>query len=257
MTLRSRVLSLATLSLLVWASLAPGPTSQGEALIRPPVETRGGGALSAVTHHFRGSARPLRALFVGASVVAGYYSSRRSTAFPAVLISLLSSATGQNVTPRVVASMGATVDTALVWALPPQQDLIVVHLVTNDFRKRVPLLRYAREYGDLLTRLRHGSPRARLLCLGTWGSGFAVNGAGVSEAEYDTVDRAQCQQSGGTFVSLTALYANPADHGPAGRLTWLGAGDQFHPDDVGHQAIARRAYATLAARRLVVRFSRG
>lgn len=254
---RPPVVALATVTIVACLALAPGPAVPRDLQQRPSAGRPAAMALAAVTHRFRGTPRPLRALFVGASVIAGYYSSREGTAFPAVLIDLLSQTTGQRVTSRVAASMGATVDTALMWALPPQQDVMVVHLVTNDFRTRVPLVRYAREYGDLLARLRHGSPRARLLCLGTWGSGYAVNGAGVSEAAYDGIDRAQCQQNGGSFVSLTALYVNPADHGPPGRRTWRGAGDQFHPDDVGHQAIARRVYAALAARRLVVRFSRG
>jgi lysophospholipase L1-like esterase len=190
------------------------------------------------------TAGPSRVLFVGASVTRGYYSTGVSDAYPAELDQLLIAA-GRPVRATVVAHPGARVAEAAVWPLAGDQAIIVVHLVTNDFRRSTPLGSYRASYDRLLERLRSDSPRARLLCLGDWGPPVAVNDIGVPAVDYDAVIDAACQDRGGVFVPLSQLYADPRNRGPAGRPTPFGPSDPFHPNDTGQLAIARTVLAGL------------
>lgn len=185
-----------------------------------------------------------RALFVGASVTRGYYSTAVDYAYPAELDRLLR-AGGRPVWATVVAHPGARVAEAAAWPLAGGQDIVVVHLVTNDFRRSTPLGAYRASYDRLLGRLRRGSPRAHLLCLGDWGPPVALNEIGVPAVDYDAVIDAACEDRGGVFVPLSQLYADLWNRGPAGRPTALGPSDAFHPNDAGQLAIARTALAGL------------
>lgn len=190
------------------------------------------------------TAGPSRILFVGASVTRGYYSSRVGDAYPADLDRLLR-AEGRPVRATVVAHPGARVAEAAAWPLAGGQAIVVVHLVTNDFRRSTPLGAYRASYDRLLERLRRDSPRARLLCLGDWGPPVAVNEIGVRAVDYDAVVNAGCQDRGGVFVPLSQLYADPQYRGPAGRPTSFGPSDRFHPNDAGQLTIARTVLAGL------------
>ena len=187
---------------------------------------------------------PSRVLFVGASVTRGYYSTNARDAYPAELDRLLI-AGRRPMRATIVAQPGARVAEAAAWPLPLGQNIVVVHLVTNDFRRSTPLSAYRASYDRLLERLRWGSPRARLLCLGDWGPAVALNEADVPAVDYDAVVNAACQARGGMFVPLSQVYADSRNRGPAGRPTPFGRSDRFHPNDSGQLAIAQTALAGL------------
>lgn len=190
------------------------------------------------------AAVPSRVLFVGASVTRGYYSTEAGGAYPAELDHLLI-AGGRPVRATIVAHPGARVSEAAAWPLPRGQNIVVIHLVTNDFRRSTPLSAYRASYDRLLEGLRRYSPRARLLCLGDWGPAVAVNEADVAAVDYDAVVKSACQARGGAFVPLSQVYADSRNRGPAGRPTPFGRSDRFHPTDTGQLAIAQTALAGL------------
>jgi acyl-CoA thioesterase I len=183
-------------------------------------------------------ARPLvRLLFVGASVTAGDYAVDPAHAYPELVAARLRD-DGYRTELRVVARPGATAAAAGRWDLKLLSDLVVVHLVTNDFSRDTPPSAYQAAYTAVIRRLRQASPAARLVCLGGWDNPSSVNRLGVPAARYDQVAQAACRAAGGTYVDVSGLYLQRSDRGPAGQVTTRGVRDGFHPNDRGHQRLA-------------------
>lgn len=186
---------------------------------------------------------PARLLFVGASVTSGSGASTAAHAYPAVVGAEIEAA-GRLVQLHVLARGGITVATADTWDLALPSDLVIVQLATNDFNQDVPLAAFQATYNDVLRRVRQASPRAQLLCLGGWDDPGSVNGIGLVAADYDGVAWSGCTLAGGRYVDLSAIYLDPRNHGPAGRSTYQGTGDHFHPNDRGHEELAARVLAS-------------
>jgi lysophospholipase L1-like esterase len=190
-------------------------------------------------------ARPtVRLLFVGASVTAGEYAVDPAHAYPQLVAARLR-AEGYDTELRVVAHPGARAAAAERWDLHLPSDVVVVHLVTNDFSRDTPLPAYRAAYAAVVRRLRQASPAARLACLGGWDNPSSVNRLGVPAERYDQVARAACAAAGGTFVDVSGLYLQRSDRGPAGQVTTMGLRDGFHPNDRGHQRLAAAVLRTV------------
>lgn len=186
----------------------------------------------------------LRLLFVGASITAGDYANSPAQAYPALVAARLH-AEGYAVHLRVVAHPGATAEMARHWNLEVPSDVLVVHLVTNDFARNSRLSTYRTAYRQVLAELRHSSARARLVCLGGWDNPRAVNRTGVSAGRYDQVAQAACKAAGGRYLDISGVYLQRADRGPAGMVTTMGVRDGFHPNDRGHQRLAAAVLGAL------------
>jgi acyl-CoA thioesterase I len=190
-------------------------------------------------------ARPaVRLLFVGASVTAGEYAAEPAHAYPELVAARLR-ADGYCTELRVVAHPGATAAAARRWDLRTPSDVVVVHLVTNDFSRDTRPASYQAAYEAVIRRLRQASPSGRLVCLGGWGDPRAVNRLGVRAERYDRIAQAACAAAGGRYVDVSALYLQHADRGPAGQVTALGVRDGFHPNDRGHRRLAAAVLAAL------------
>jgi lysophospholipase L1-like esterase len=200
--------------------------------------------------------RPYRMLFVGASITAGVGAQTTAESFPYVLAGEVGKKVG-TVRLTIIASSGAPVHRALPWRYPSGQDVIVVHLATNDFLDGTPLPTYRTELETILQRFRAGSPRATLVCLGTWSAPDSVNRIGLGPSDYDAVDRSDCDSVEGHFVPLQQLFEQPKLHNPAPLVVapqprllvgmrYVGGKDvAFHPSAAGHAAIAQAVYAVL------------
>lgn len=176
-------------------------------------------------------------LFVGASITTGAEQSSIDTTFPGLVVAGLRDR-GLQVDWTERAKWGAYVPEALTWPYPGGQQVIVVHLITNDFVRGTPITTYEDELHQLLVDLRVRSPQADLLCLGTWEKPGALNRDRVSEATYDSAAEKTCAQEDGHFVPLAPIFAAPGSRGPLGRPTPFGPSDDFHPNDLGAQRIA-------------------
>ena len=64
---------------------------------------------------------------------------------------------------------------------------------------------------------------------------------------FDAIIKDACTTQNGAFRALMPLYLNNSFHGPAGRTTFKGPADAFHPNDAGHAAIARLVLDALAS----------
>ncbi|WP_242864553.1 SGNH/GDSL hydrolase family protein [Microbacterium testaceum] len=172
-------------------------------------------------------------LITGDSLAAGFFASTAAQGFSALVTGALGP-----VTPTTVSRAHETLSTvAGVTEVPADLDLAVIELGTNDVGIPTPLADFEAQYADLVGRIRTSSPDAAVVCAGTW----TVDGAA-----YDEIIAGVCTANAGRYVSLADLFATPEFHGPAGRDTFVGVGDDFHPNDAGHRAIADAVLAVLA-----------
>lgn len=201
---------------------------------RGPVQF--GGDLDPYGHRHGG---PIRMSFVGASVTRGWYVTTLRDAYPSVSARIIAGEHQRPVDWKVTALPGAQVDRALTWTFPPDQDLIVVDIVTNDFLSGTLLSTYEAEFTDLLQKLRRGSPRAGFACLGDWGPIGAVDQDGQTAYRFDQVVAATCSAFDGVYVPINQIYGVPGTRGPLGHPSIVGpAKNLFHPNDYGDELIA-------------------
>lgn len=124
--------------------------------------------------------------------------------------------------------------------VPTGVDVAIVELGTNDVEKGASDEEFGRDYESLLSAIRDASPNAKIVCTGTWtGWGWT----------HDEAIRKACVDVGGAYVHLRDLFNTDPYRGPAGQDTFLGMSDEFHPNDAGHAAIARRINDALASLR--------
>jgi lysophospholipase L1-like esterase len=206
---------------------------------------------------------PLRMLFVGASITAGVGASDPSRGYAATLVALVQRQVGP-VDTMVVAHSGAVAAEALKWDFPANQDLIVVHMGTNDFDHSTPLSAFQPAMHALFDRLRGGSPGASFVCLGVWAGATDVNKAGLHPGAYDSVVQSNCQGAGGSFVSLEGLFPMPALHPVSERVVIVRDARRlqgnsyvtssevgFHPNDTGHERIASAVFTVIESDHLL------
>jgi acyl-CoA thioesterase I len=171
------------------------------------------------------AASPLKVAIVGDSIAAGRYASVPDKRFRALVLAALS-ARGP-VSPIEPAVTGTSPMSTAV-AVQSGANLVVLEVGTDDMRvERVSDFQTA--FGALVAQVRSASPKAELVCAGTWS---ATGGL------YDAVIQRACTGPNSRYVPLQALYDTPAFHGPAGKATFSGPADGIAPNDAGHRAIA-------------------
>jgi lysophospholipase L1-like esterase len=172
---------------------------------------------------------PTRLVVVGDSLAAGRFADTRDDAFPQRVAADLPA------TLDVLAAPGVTT-AQLVAQTVPRGDDVVIEAGTNDFLNQTPRRRFAADYDALLAKVKAASPRARTVCLTTWTPKGITGrfGARIPASFYDATIRRACGT--GAVADVSPLLD---ERGPAGRQTFLGPGDDFHPNSAGHAAIAR------------------
>jgi lysophospholipase L1-like esterase len=167
---------------------------------------------------------------VGDSLAAGRFAGTQDEAFPQEV------AAAMRARLELLAAPGATTAQLAAQTVPGRADAVVVEAGTNDFLHQTPRRRFADDYRALLAKVAAASPRARLVCLTTWVP-KGVTGrqpATIPVAFYDATIRRACRA--GAVADLSPLTGA---RGPSGRETFLGPGDDFHPNSTGHAEIAR------------------
>jgi len=184
-------------------------------------------------------------VYVGDSLTEGFGATTQAQAY-AYLTGAL---TGQSV--NVQAQYGVTaVFTASEMAgetgpvVPTSSARVIIELGTNDVQAILDgtetLADFAAAYRQILSLVHHSALKAQIICIGPWQDGSNQWG---DAAWITNFIAAYCP---GKSMPLDDLYANASYHGPAGRSTWLGTADYFHPNDAGHAAIAQRLVALIA-----------
>jgi acyl-CoA thioesterase I len=116
--------------------------------------------------------------------------------------------------------------------VPAGGDVVVVEAGTNDFIDHTARAQFTRDYRALLAKVTAASPGAKLVCLTMW-----IPAGAPTASSYNATIRRECRS--GTVADISPIYTRPGMRGPAGRSTFLGPGDDFHPNSAGHAAIAQ------------------
>ncbi|WP_186325549.1 SGNH/GDSL hydrolase family protein [Microbacterium sp. BH-3-3-3] len=180
-------------------------------------------------------ADPTSVLFVGDSLTYGAFASTESAAWRPLVTSGLSAQTPIDET-WVGGSGLSSVD---VTPKVPKDafDLVIVEIGTNDATNQ-PEEALESNYTALIGAVRSASPSAGLICLGSWQTAWRVS-------QTDQEIKSICEANAGTYIKLGDLWLDEANRGPDLRETEFGVGDDFHPNDSGHRAIADRVLAQI------------
>lgn len=186
-------------------------------------------------------------VFFGDSLTRGFYASSSDQRFASLVgadMHLPSMILGQYGATAVV-SADRMRQAPPGQAVPSDAGYIIIELGTNDVVANESLSQFQDAYDYILTRVHQDAPGAQVICLGTWRN----PNAGTHESGYahnQIIQRDCAKIAGGTYRGLGDLFMVDAYHGPAGRPTFLGAGDSFHPNNAGHWAIASRVESAMS-----------
>ena len=177
---------------------------------------------------------PLSVMFVMDSVGYGRNASLQQNGFRPLMVDAFTQS--GLVTETSFGSKGFTTAAASsIVQMPTSLDLAVIELGTNDERVNTALPQFAFDYQALLTRITTEAPDAAILCIGT----LAFY---PTAPTYDGIIEQLCSQSGGTYISIADITADPQYLAQQGELQFEGpAEDSIHPNDAGHALIAARA----------------
>ncbi len=181
------------------------------------------------------SGRTLQVSIVGDTIATGRYASSPDKRFRSLVLAAL---TARGPVSADEASRTGTSSLSTAVSVPPNMDLVVLELGTDDMRA-ASVTDFATAYGALVSSVLASSPQAALVCAGTWS---ATGGL------YDEVIQRDCTMAKGRYVSLQALYDTPAYHGPAGVTGYYGISDGLSPNDDGHRAIASALLAAVGVK---------
>ncbi len=215
------------------AATPPGTTAPAATTPAVPAATTSGDVPVV-----RPADRPLRVLFVGDSLMWGSFASDESLTYRARITAALGADGPVDVVS--VARPGLRAAKAAV-SLQKQQgpfDLVFVEIGANDSVAITPA-QFGADYADLLDQVRVLAPQAGLVCAGVWN--------GIDEATpFDRELRPVCAEHRGVVVPMTGLYIDETLRGPEGSVLPDGTvRDQFHPNDLGHEAIAAAVLAVV------------
>jgi lysophospholipase L1-like esterase len=171
-----------------------------------------------------------RLVVVGDSLAAGRFADTQADAFPQRV------AAAKRLRLESLGLPGATSAQLGAQALPGGGKVAVVEAGTNDFLYQTPRKQFAADYRALLAKVTAASPGAKLVCVTVWVPDD-VPKAKIAAAAYDATIRRACTH--GAVADVSPIAGDPSMRGPAGRSTFLGPGDAFHPNSAGHAAIAR------------------
>ncbi|BAJ75713.1 lysophospholipase L1 [Microbacterium testaceum StLB037] len=171
-------------------------------------------------------------LVSGDSLAGAFFASTPEQGF----VNLVSDALGPVQITEAAQAHQTLTTVAAITDVPSDVDVAIIELGTNDVGEQTPLDDFDAQYGALLDRIRASSPDAAIVCLGTW-TGWG--------GDYDRAIESACVDHEGRYVPLGGLFRDAANRGPEGRPTFLGTGDDFHPNDLGHRAIANAILAVL------------
>lgn len=174
----------------------------------------------------------VQTMIVGDSLAAAFFATTEEEGFA----HLVQDAIGPVEVSTTARAHQTLATVAGVTDVPSEVEVAVIELGTNDVGMQTPLERFREQYEGLTRAIRTESPEARMVCIGTW------TGWGDS---YDHVIEDACTAVDGAYIDAQPLFNDAANRGPAGRATFVGTGDDFHPNNAGHRAVADAVLAVL------------
>jgi acyl-CoA thioesterase-1 len=190
-------------------------------------------------HSAQQGAGDARLVVVGDSLAAGRFAGTQDEAFPQRVAAAMPARL------ELYAVPGATTAALAAQAVPGRGAVVVVEAGTNDFLYQTPRRRFAEDYRALVAKVTAASPGAKLVCLTIWipKDVAAQTPAKIPVSSYDATIRRAC--AAGAVADISPVSAQAGMRGPAGRPTFVGPGDSFHPNSAGHAAIAQAIEALI------------
>ena len=176
--------------------------------------------------------------WVGDSLAAGYYATTAGQSFRGLVDNALAAmdyeAPGSG--PGASAQSMSNAFGAVTANVRSDSGLVVVELGTNDWTAGRSATQFAADYQNVIYWIENvWTNHAPLVCVGPWINYLAgANSGGMTYPMEDHIIAYQCGAYGGVLVDLGPI----AWGGPAGRATYNGVSDNFHPDDGHHELIA-------------------
>lgn len=174
----------------------------------------------------------VQTMIVGDSLAAAFFATTEEDGFA----HLVEEAIGPVEVSTTARAHQTLATVAGVTDVPSKVEVAVIELGTNDVGMQTPLTAFQTQYEGLTRAIRAESPRARLVCIGTW--------TGWGDM-YDRIIEDACVAVDGSYVDAQPLFTEAANRGPVGRATFVGPGDDFHPNNAGHRAVADAVLAVL------------
>lgn len=181
---------------------------------------------------------PLRVLFSGDSLSAGWYATTEDQGFRPLVQAALQKQ-GEFTFEGTYREGDRVQDIADSFTIPGNVDLAIVELGTNDVTKNTDPAVFRDQYDAYLDAVLDASPDAQHICLGV----FAAPDEAAQKIDNHIAD--VCQEHDGEYIEIKDLYTNDSLRGPAGAETWLGPADNGHPNDEGHARIAERVLSAI------------
>lgn len=175
----------------------------------------------------RTAGQPLRMLVAGDSLSQGRFATLAEEAYVPLVETALSKR--GPVETDIIGDSGNTTTDVLPSVTSKRYDFIILELGTNDAGEENRA--FAQDYPKMVKALRKASPKAALLCTGSWQTNYR---AGMVDPTIQKV----CTDNGGRYVRLNPLFNDAATRGPDKKMGAYGLGDTFHPNSVGHRRIA-------------------
>lgn len=119
--------------------------------------------------------------------------------------------------------------------------LSIVEVGMNDGNPQINTSpeKFTTDYQELLTKIRTTAPGSAIVCVGTWR---------LQASAYDAIIQNLCEANAGAYRAVSDIAKDPLNRGPRGRRV-VGSldpvGDDFSPNDRGHQAIADRVLSAV------------
>jgi acyl-CoA thioesterase I len=179
---------------------------------------------------------PVKVLFLGDSLRGGRGATTGPQGFePRIITELARFRSPRKLDPQPRTFAGVTTARSYA-AIPRHADFAIVELGTNDFASRT-VNQFRADYRALIRRVEATDAGRAIVCVSVW------RPAGEARTRaFNAVIRAACP---GTYVGISRHFDEAGTRGPAGRRTFLGAGDDFHPNDRGYKLIAHDVLAHL------------
>ena len=170
-------------------------------------------------------------VFVGDSLTVGLYAVTEAESFRALI-----AARFVCTTELIAASGGQSKDVNLVGLTEAAGDIVVIELGTNDaigYPDLVPVAPAVFEANlrAIARAARSGNQACRLIFLSVWQQA-------PTRTPYDARIAAVAAGYGRHFIDISTIKDDPAASQPEGVETYLGKSDGWHPNTVGHAAIA-------------------
>lgn len=172
---------------------------------------------------------------VGDSLTHGYYASTESKQFTNVLAHIIEKQMGYKVTVNNNSKYGGTLENGLN-AIPQIQqqkpDFLTIEFGTNDSNdeNHVPIPTFKSRLNQLIDGIyKNRSPKPKIVLVTTWQ---------YNAPTYDNAIESVGKKRNIPVADISALRKNQSNIGPAGNISFRGTTDNFHPNDIGHAAIA-------------------